>query len=87
MASKYLRKKRFGGIRLREPFGRVFSDKSPDMSGKERFVEDFVLEHLKPHIDSTFFYREDAPTIVKRRFVGPVFQDVRGQFSRRQASL
>jgi bifunctional ADP-heptose synthase (sugar kinase/adenylyltransferase) len=35
--------------------------------------EEFILEHLKPNIKPKFFYREDAPTIVKRRFVDPAF--------------
>lgn len=35
--------------------------------------EEFVLDHLKPHIQPKFFYRKDTGTIVKRRFVDPHF--------------
>ncbi|MBI3306827.1 MAG: adenylyltransferase/cytidyltransferase family protein [Candidatus Omnitrophica bacterium] len=35
--------------------------------------EDFIRKHLKPNVRPTFLYRDDAPTIVKRRFVDPVF--------------
>lgn len=35
--------------------------------------ESFVLEHLKPKVNYKFFYRNDACTIVKRRFVDPAF--------------
>ncbi len=41
--------------------------------GKENSREDFIVESLKPHVKPTFFYREDAPTIVKRRFVWEPF--------------
>ena len=35
--------------------------------------EDYILEHLKPNIRHKFFYRSDTCTVVKRRFVDPVF--------------
>ncbi|MFA6434980.1 MAG: PfkB family carbohydrate kinase [Elusimicrobiales bacterium] len=35
--------------------------------------EDYILEHLKPNIRHKFFYRNDTCTVVKRRFVDPVF--------------
>ncbi|MCX5785044.1 MAG: PfkB family carbohydrate kinase [Elusimicrobia bacterium] len=35
--------------------------------------EDYILEHLKPNIKHKFFYRSDTCTVVKRRFVDPVF--------------
>ncbi len=41
--------------------------------GAQNNYEDFILAHLKPNIKPKFFYREDAPTVVKRRFVEPVF--------------
>lgn len=41
--------------------------------GVEDTREEFILKHLKPNIQTKFFYREDAPTIVKRRFVDPSF--------------
>lgn len=35
--------------------------------------EEFIRGHLKPNITTQFFYRDDASTIVKRRYVDPVF--------------
>lgn len=35
--------------------------------------EDFIIGKLKPNITAKFFYRNDAPTTVKRRFVEPSF--------------
>jgi len=37
--------------------------------GTQNSREEFILEHLKPNIKAKFFYRPNAPTIVKRRFV------------------
>jgi rfaE bifunctional protein nucleotidyltransferase chain/domain len=41
--------------------------------GIQNTYEGFILTHLKPNIKPKFFYRDDAPTIVKRRFVDPAF--------------
>ncbi|MBA7653425.1 Bifunctional protein HldE [subsurface metagenome] len=41
--------------------------------GTQNSHEEFILTHLKPNIKPKFFYREDAPTVVKRRFVEPDF--------------
>jgi len=41
--------------------------------GRRDSKEDYILEHLKPNIGRKFFYRSDACTVVKRRFVDPVF--------------
>ncbi len=35
--------------------------------------EEFILDHLKPHIQPKFFYRNNTRTIIKRRFVDPDF--------------
>lgn len=40
--------------------------------GRKNNYGGFILDNLEPDIKSKFFYREDAPTIVKRRFVNPV---------------
>ncbi len=37
--------------------------------GKEESRKDFILEHLKPNINGKFFFREDSPTIVKKRYI------------------
>jgi rfaE bifunctional protein nucleotidyltransferase chain/domain len=37
--------------------------------GRNDTRTDFILSKLKPNIKPKFFYREDAPTIIKRRFV------------------
>ena len=41
--------------------------------GRQNSYEEFILTHLKPNIKPKFFYREDAPTVVKRRFIEPDF--------------
>ena len=41
--------------------------------GRQNSYEEFILTHLKSNIKPKFFYREDAPTVVKRRFVEPDF--------------
>jgi rfaE bifunctional protein nucleotidyltransferase chain/domain len=35
--------------------------------------EEFIRSHLASNVRPTFFYREDAPTVVKRRFVEQAF--------------
>ncbi|MEW6386728.1 MAG: PfkB family carbohydrate kinase [Thermodesulfobacteriota bacterium] len=37
--------------------------------GREESREDFITQNLKNNIRPRFFYREDAPTIVKKRYV------------------
>lgn len=37
--------------------------------GKKNSRENFVTENLKPNVKTKFFYREDGPTIVKKRYV------------------
>lgn len=37
--------------------------------GREDSREDFILNSLKPNIRTKFFYRDDGPTIVKRRYI------------------
>jgi rfaE bifunctional protein nucleotidyltransferase chain/domain len=41
--------------------------------GKEDSKEEFILDHLKPHVKSKLFFRDDAPTVVKRRYVWDPF--------------
>ena len=37
--------------------------------GKENSRENFIIKNLKPNITPRFFYREDGPTIVKKRYI------------------
>jgi rfaE bifunctional protein kinase chain/domain/rfaE bifunctional protein nucleotidyltransferase chain/domain len=37
--------------------------------GNDDTKEDFILNTLKPSIQKKFFYRDDAPTIIKKRYV------------------
>ncbi len=37
--------------------------------GKEDTREDFIEENLKPNVDVKFFYRDDGPSVVKRRYI------------------
>jgi bifunctional ADP-heptose synthase (sugar kinase/adenylyltransferase) len=39
--------------------------------GLEDTREQFIRDHLRPHVTTKFFYRPDASTIVKRRFIEP----------------
>lgn len=39
--------------------------------GAENSQEGFIGSHLRPNVKAKFFYREDAPTPTKRRFVDP----------------
>ncbi len=39
--------------------------------GYEDSHEEFVRDHLKSNVEPKFFFRPDAPTVVKRRFVDP----------------
>lgn len=76
VASKYLRQESFpGGILACANHVAGFCGEVHLLSclGKENSREDFIADHLKPHIKTNFFYREDAPTVVKRRFVWDPF--------------
>ncbi len=76
VASKFLREESFpGGILACANHLAGFSN-SVELTtclGKTNSREDFIVEHLKPHVKPHFFFREDAPTIVKRRFVWDPF--------------
>ncbi len=37
--------------------------------GRENTKEDFVLKNLKPNVGVKFFYKDDGPTVVKRRYI------------------
>lgn len=39
------------------------------MLGQENSREDFIRENLNPLIKGTYFYREDGPTVIKKRYI------------------
>jgi rfaE bifunctional protein kinase chain/domain/rfaE bifunctional protein nucleotidyltransferase chain/domain len=39
------------------------------MLGREDTREDFTLKNLKPNVGVKFFYRDDGPSVVKRRYI------------------
>lgn len=41
--------------------------------GERNDYSSFIAKRLKPNIKTKFYYRKDAPTVVKRRFVDPNF--------------
>ena len=41
--------------------------------GREDTREDFIVKNLKPNIDTTFFYREDGPTVIKKRYINQYY--------------
>ena len=41
--------------------------------GRENSYEEFIRGHLKSNVNPHFIFRENASTIIKRRFVEPVF--------------
>ncbi|MBM3245884.1 MAG: adenylyltransferase/cytidyltransferase family protein [Candidatus Omnitrophica bacterium] len=41
--------------------------------GQKNDYKDFIKTHLRPNIKTNFYDRQDAPTVVKRRFVEPNF--------------
>jgi len=41
--------------------------------GRENTQEEFIMSRLKPNVRPKFFYRDDAPTVVKRRYIDPAF--------------
>ncbi|MFH0983974.1 MAG: PfkB family carbohydrate kinase [Candidatus Omnitrophota bacterium] len=55
--------------------------------GRENSYEEFIRSHLKPNVTPHFFFRENAPTIIKRRFVEPVFLSKMFQVSFLEDSL
>lgn len=76
VASKFLREESFaGGILACANHISGFCDTVHVFSclGKKDSKEDLILDHLKPHIKPKFIYRDDAPTIIKRRYVWDPF--------------
>lgn len=76
VASKYLREEAFAGGILACANHLAGFSKHVDLItclGKTDSRESLILEQLKPHIKPQFVYRQDAPTIAKRRYVWDPF--------------
>lgn len=72
LAAKYLNSEIFaGGILAVANNVAAFCDKVGVLTflGNQNSQEDFIQEKLNPKIDKIFLYKENEPTIVKRRFV------------------
>ncbi len=41
--------------------------------GKEDSREDFITDNLKSNVDTKFFYRDNGPTIIKKRYINQYF--------------
>lgn len=76
VASKYLREESFAGGVLacaNHLAGFVKQIRIVSALGKVNSREDFIRAHLKKNISPRFVYLDDAPTIVKRRYVWDPF--------------
>ncbi len=76
VASKFLRAEAFAGGILacaNHTAGFCGNVQVVSVLGKENSREEFILDHLKPHVKPKLFFRDDAPTVVKRRFVWDPF--------------
>jgi rfaE bifunctional protein nucleotidyltransferase chain/domain len=78
VASRYLREEAFaGGILACANHVAGFCEDVAFLTclGKKdaKEKEGFILDHMKPHVKSHFVYRDDAPTVVKRRYVWDPF--------------
>ena len=76
VASRYLRSESFaGGILACANHLAGFSKNVHLLTclGKQNSYDTFITEHLKPNVTPTFFYRNDAPTVTKRRYVWDPF--------------
>ena len=94
IATRYLSEERFAGETPCLPANHLASlcngvDLITCLGGPESH-EEFIRAHLKPdNVAPTFFYRADAPTVVKRRFVEEVLQakTLRGLLSQARSDL
>jgi len=41
--------------------------------GNKDSREDFIVKNLKPNINAKFFYREDGPTVIKKRYINQYY--------------
>ena len=76
LATRYLSREAFaGGVLATANHVAGFCDNVHLVTclGKEDTREEFIRSRLKPNIKTKFFYRGDAPTVVKRRYVDSAF--------------
>jgi len=72
LAAQYLDRETFaGGVLAVANHAIAFSEHVGLLTclGEQNSFEDFIQEKLDPRIDKTFLYMDNAPTIVKRRYV------------------
>ncbi len=76
IATKYLNEETFaGGVLAAANHLSGFCKKINlvTLIGNTNDYKDFIVNHLESNIKTNFYYRKDAPTVVKRRFVDPNF--------------
>ncbi len=76
ITSRYINRESFaGGVLATANHIAGFCDKVDLITclGRENPQEEFIRDKLKPNITPRFFYRDDAPTVTKRRYVDPAF--------------
>ena len=76
ISTKYLREEKFtGGILAIAKHAANFCKEVHivSMLGRQNDYEDFIASNLLPNISYKFFYRDDVPTVVKRRYLNPSF--------------
>lgn len=72
LAVKYLNREKFAGGAIavaNHIAGFVDSVTLATGLGSQHSQEDFIRAHLAPNVEPVFFRRDDAPTLVKRRYV------------------
>ena len=72
LATRYLSTEKFaGGVLAASNHVANFCDNVGLLTflGTEEAQEDFVRQHVKSNVEKMFLYKENSPTIVKRRFI------------------
>jgi rfaE bifunctional protein kinase chain/domain/rfaE bifunctional protein nucleotidyltransferase chain/domain len=75
VVSKYLAEESFAGGSLavaNHVAGLVGEVELVTVLGKKDPFEEFIKQRMQPNVSTKFFYRGDAPTTIKRRFVNSV---------------
>ncbi len=72
VVSKYLSHEIFAGGTFavaNHIAGLCDSIKMVSLLGREDSREDFVLKNIKPNVGAKFFYRDDGPSVIKKRYI------------------